>query len=120
MNAFRHYLRRTVDYEVFPLAVDAAPFDVVLNLVSISPEQTAALVGVVADCGIRVGTTTADNRTPRGMSASSDSSSAATRRNSPAWRIESMPTTADLRRRSSAAAGSGGHTRGRRLRPLTR
>jgi NADPH:quinone reductase-like Zn-dependent oxidoreductase len=45
-----------IDYASTPIAVAGAPFDVVLNLVSTSPEQTAALVGVVAACGFHVGT----------------------------------------------------------------
>lgn len=45
-----------IDYADTPLAVDGAPFDVVLNLVSTTPEQTAALVGLVADGGFHVGT----------------------------------------------------------------
>jgi NADPH:quinone reductase-like Zn-dependent oxidoreductase len=45
-----------IDYENSPLAVDGAPFDVVLNLVSTTDEQTEALLGVVADGGFHVGT----------------------------------------------------------------
>jgi NADPH:quinone reductase-like Zn-dependent oxidoreductase len=45
-----------IDYADNPLAVDGAPFDVVLNLVSTTPEQTAALVHLVADGGFHVGT----------------------------------------------------------------
>ncbi|GAA1877299.1 NADP-dependent oxidoreductase [Williamsia serinedens] len=40
-------------------AVEGAPFDVVLNLVSTSPEETRHLVGLVADGGTHVGTMTA-------------------------------------------------------------
>ena len=47
-----------LDYTVTPIAVPGAPFDVVLNLVSTTPQQTAALVGAVADGGIHVGTMT--------------------------------------------------------------
>ena len=47
-----------LDYTATPL-VDAAPFDVVLNLVSTTAEQTAALVGAIADDGVHVGTMTA-------------------------------------------------------------
>jgi NADPH:quinone reductase-like Zn-dependent oxidoreductase len=45
-----------IDYAATPIAGDGQPFDVVLNLVSTSPEETAALVGVVADGGIHIGT----------------------------------------------------------------
>ncbi|MHC9296634.1 NADP-dependent oxidoreductase [Mycobacterium sp. LTG2003] len=45
-----------LDYSAFP--VDGAPFDVVLNLVSTTPEETAALVGLVKDGGVLVSTTT--------------------------------------------------------------
>jgi NADPH:quinone reductase-like Zn-dependent oxidoreductase len=44
-----------IDYTAEPL-VEGAPFDVVLNLVSTSPEETEALVDLVADGGIHVGT----------------------------------------------------------------
>jgi NADPH:quinone reductase-like Zn-dependent oxidoreductase len=47
-----------IDYDATPIAVDGAPFDVVLNLVSTTAEQTAALVGIVADGGMHVGTMT--------------------------------------------------------------
>lgn len=47
-----------LDYAASPITVEGAPFDVVLNLLSTSPEQTAALVGVVADGGVHVGTMT--------------------------------------------------------------
>jgi NADPH:quinone reductase-like Zn-dependent oxidoreductase len=47
-----------IDFAATPIAVDGAPFDVVLNLVSTAPEETAALVGVVADGGFHVGTMT--------------------------------------------------------------
>ncbi|OBJ66770.1 NADP-dependent oxidoreductase [Mycobacterium asiaticum] len=45
-----------IDYSRTPIAIAGQPFDVVLNLVSTSAEETAALVGVVADGGIHVGT----------------------------------------------------------------
>jgi len=45
-----------VDYSKSPLAVEGAPFDVVLNLVSTTDEQTNALIGLVADGGFHVGT----------------------------------------------------------------
>ncbi len=44
-----------IDFAATPL-VDAGPFDVVLNLVSTTSEQTAALVGAVADEGVHLGT----------------------------------------------------------------
>lgn len=45
-----------LDYTTAPFAVDGEPFDVVLNMVSTSPEESAALAGVVADGGILVHT----------------------------------------------------------------
>lgn len=45
-----------IDYTRSPLEVEGAPFDVVLNLVSTTDEQTDALIGVVADGGVHVGT----------------------------------------------------------------
>jgi NADPH:quinone reductase-like Zn-dependent oxidoreductase len=53
-----------IDYTATPFAVDGQPFDVVLNLMSTSPEQTAALVGVVADGGFHIGTMTAGQEDP--------------------------------------------------------
>lgn len=51
-------------------AVDGAPFDLVLNLVSTTLEETAALVGLVADGGMHVGTMTAGDPDPaRGVTA---------------------------------------------------
>jgi NADPH:quinone reductase-like Zn-dependent oxidoreductase len=47
-----------VDYTHSPVTIEGAPFDVVLNLVSTSPEQTEALIGVIADGGFHVGTLT--------------------------------------------------------------
>jgi len=47
-----------IDYTSEPIAVAGQPFDLVLNLVGTSPEETAALVGVVADGGLHVGTLT--------------------------------------------------------------
>jgi NADPH:quinone reductase-like Zn-dependent oxidoreductase len=46
-----------IDYATTPL-VAGAPFDVVLNLVSTSSDETAALVSLVADGGFYVGTMT--------------------------------------------------------------
>jgi len=45
-----------IDYGQSPVQVEGAPFDVVLNLVSTTDEQTDALLGVVADGGFHVGT----------------------------------------------------------------
>lgn len=45
-----------IDYSRSPIEVEGAPFDVVLNLVSTTDEQTEALIGVVADGGFHVGT----------------------------------------------------------------
>ncbi|OBH32744.1 NADPH:quinone reductase [Mycobacterium sp. E1715] len=47
-----------IDYANTPPHVAGQPFDVVLNLVSTAPEQTAALVGLVADGGFYLGTMT--------------------------------------------------------------
>ncbi|WP_141681874.1 zinc-binding dehydrogenase, partial [Mycobacterium malmoense] len=53
-----------IDYTAAPLPVAGQPFDVVLNLVSTSPEETAALVGLVADGGFYVGTMTSGEEDP--------------------------------------------------------
>ncbi|KAA0098756.1 NADP-dependent oxidoreductase [Mycolicibacterium sp. P1-18] len=45
-----------LDYTQSPVVVEGAPFDVVLNLVSTTDEQTDALIGLVADGGVHVGT----------------------------------------------------------------
>ena len=45
-----------IDYTQSPITVDGAPFDVVLNLIATTDEQTEALIGVVADGGFHVGT----------------------------------------------------------------
>jgi NADPH:quinone reductase-like Zn-dependent oxidoreductase len=45
-----------IDYTQSPITVEGAPFDVVLNLVPTTDEQTEALIGVVADGGFHVGT----------------------------------------------------------------
>lgn len=45
-----------IDYAQSPITVDGAPFDVVLNLVSTTDEQTESLIGVVVDGGFHVGT----------------------------------------------------------------
>lgn len=57
-----------LDYDQSPLAVDGAPFDVVLNLVSTTDEQTEALIGLVADGGFHVGTMVfGPDKPPRGV-----------------------------------------------------
>jgi len=53
-----------IDYTATPIDVKGQPFDVVLNLVGTSPEETAALVGVVADGGFHVGTMTSGTADP--------------------------------------------------------
>ncbi|WP_156689401.1 NADP-dependent oxidoreductase [Mycobacterium sp. Marseille-P9652] len=45
-----------IDYDNSPIDVEGAPFDVVLNLVSTTDEQTEALIGLIADGGFHVGT----------------------------------------------------------------
>ena len=45
-----------IDYARSPIEVEGAPFDMVLNLVSTTDEQTEALIGVVAEGGFHVGT----------------------------------------------------------------
>ncbi len=45
-----------VDYDRSPVHVEGTPFDVVLNLVSTTDEQTEALIDLVADGGFHVGT----------------------------------------------------------------
>ncbi|UMB69531.1 NADP-dependent oxidoreductase [Mycobacterium paraterrae] len=45
-----------IDYDQSPIHVEGAPFDVVLNLVSTTDEQTDALIRLVADGGFHVGT----------------------------------------------------------------
>jgi NADPH:quinone reductase-like Zn-dependent oxidoreductase len=52
-----------IDYSATPL-VAGATFDVVLNLVRTSPEETAALVGLVADGGFHVGTMVSEQEDP--------------------------------------------------------
>ncbi|MFF0491583.1 NADP-dependent oxidoreductase [Nocardia sp. NPDC004068] len=47
-----------LDYSTRPLAVPGQPFDVVLDLVPTTPEETADLVALTADGGIFVSTTT--------------------------------------------------------------
>lgn len=45
-----------IDYTHSPINVEGAPFDVVLNLVGTTDEQTQTLIGVIADGGFHVGT----------------------------------------------------------------
>lgn len=54
-----------IDYSATPFTVDNAPFDVVLNLIATTPEQTEALASVVADGGHYVGTMTSGPERPR-------------------------------------------------------
>jgi len=57
-----------IDYSTSPVDVEGAPFDVVLNLVSTTDEQTDALIGLVADSGFHVGTMVAGpENPPRGV-----------------------------------------------------
>lgn len=62
---------RIVDYLEFgqsPIEVDGGPFDVVLNLISTTDEQTEALLGAVADGGFHVGTmVSGPDNAPRGI-----------------------------------------------------
>ncbi|KGI70489.1 NADP-dependent oxidoreductase [Mycolicibacterium rufum] len=62
---------RIVDYLEFgqsPIEVDGGPFDVVLNLISTTDEQTEALLGAVADGGFHVGTmVSGPENPPRGI-----------------------------------------------------
>lgn len=53
-----------IDYAAPSLAVTGQPFDVVLNLVSTSDTDTEALLGVLADGGVHVGTMTAGPESP--------------------------------------------------------
>lgn len=53
-----------IDYTQSPIDVEGAPFDVVLNLVSTTDEQTEALIGVVADGGFHVGTMVSGPQNP--------------------------------------------------------
>lgn len=47
-----------LDHTAAGVTADGAPFDVVVNLVGTTPDETAALVGLVADGGSLVSTTT--------------------------------------------------------------
>ncbi|GAA2208957.1 NADP-dependent oxidoreductase [Nonomuraea monospora] len=55
----RSYGAQTIiDYTLTPVTETSERFDVVLNLVTTSPEETEALAGLVADGGVFVSTTT--------------------------------------------------------------
>ncbi|KMO73293.1 NADPH:quinone reductase [Mycolicibacterium chubuense] len=57
-----------IDYGRSPIQVDGGPFDVVLNLVSTTDEQTEALLGAVTDGGFHVGTMVfGPEKPPRGI-----------------------------------------------------
>ena len=59
-----------LDYRTTSLAVEGQPFDVVLNLVSTDPEQTAALIDIITDGGVFAGTmTSGPDAPPRGVRA---------------------------------------------------
>ena len=62
-----HGADRIIDYTATPLpqAVAGQQFDVVLNLVRTSPQETAQLAGLTADGGILVSTTFSDFGDPR-------------------------------------------------------
>ncbi|QEN13715.1 NADP-dependent oxidoreductase [Mycolicibacterium sp. ELW1] len=53
-----------LDYTATPIA-DGAPFDVVLNLIGTTPDETEALAALVADGGHYVGTMTSGPETPQ-------------------------------------------------------
>lgn len=53
-----------LDYTRSPIGVEGGPFDVVLNLVSTTDEQTDALIGAVVDGGFHVGTMVFGPRNP--------------------------------------------------------
>jgi NADPH:quinone reductase-like Zn-dependent oxidoreductase len=57
-----------IDYAQSPVSVDGGPFDVVFNLVTTTPEQTEALLDVVVDGGVHVGTmASGPENPPRGV-----------------------------------------------------
>jgi NADPH:quinone reductase-like Zn-dependent oxidoreductase len=59
-----------IDHGATPLTIEGQHFDVVLNLISTSPEETAALASLVADGGFFVGTMTSGPDDPqRGLRA---------------------------------------------------
>ena len=53
-----------IDYAAEPFTVTGEPFDVVLNLISTTDAETEALLGVVVDGGVHVGTMTAGPESP--------------------------------------------------------
>ncbi|MFD2470267.1 NADP-dependent oxidoreductase [Amycolatopsis silviterrae] len=53
-----------LDFDNGVLAAEGAPFDVVVNLVPTTPEETAALAGLVSDGGALVSTTTPPPENP--------------------------------------------------------
>ncbi|MBP2368540.1 NADP-dependent oxidoreductase [Pseudonocardia parietis] len=53
-----------LDHASSPVTADGRPFDVVLNLVTTTPEQTAGLVGLVSDGGALISTTTPPPEAP--------------------------------------------------------
>ncbi|MEB3368976.1 NADP-dependent oxidoreductase [Saccharopolyspora mangrovi] len=53
-----------LDHTTTPLTTDGQPFDAVLNLVTTSPEQTAALADLLGDGGALVSTTTPPPENP--------------------------------------------------------
>ncbi len=57
-----------LDLTTSPVEVDGGPFDVVLNLISTTDEETEALLGAVADGGFHVGTmVSGPENPPRGI-----------------------------------------------------
>jgi NADPH:quinone reductase-like Zn-dependent oxidoreductase len=57
-----------IDYDRPSIEVDGAPFDVVLNLLSTTDEQTDTLIGLVADGGYHIGTMVfGPDNPPRGV-----------------------------------------------------
>ncbi|MCP2621600.1 NADP-dependent oxidoreductase [Mycolicibacterium smegmatis] len=51
-----HRIVDYIDYTHAPISVEGAPFDVVLNLIATTDDQTESLLAVVADGGFHVGT----------------------------------------------------------------
>jgi NADPH:quinone reductase-like Zn-dependent oxidoreductase len=59
-----HRIVDYIDYTHGPISVEGAPFDVVLNLIATTDEQTESLLTVVADGGFHVGTMVAGPGNP--------------------------------------------------------
>jgi NADPH:quinone reductase-like Zn-dependent oxidoreductase len=59
-----HRIVDYIDYTHGPISVEGAPFDVVLNLIATTDEQTESLLTVVADGGFHVGTMVAGPDNP--------------------------------------------------------